>query len=1123
MKMEPLAQIAPPDNKESDDLLLEVAQTPQLTMASTENSSDESDDDVTSTKEQKPLISPSTDIKGDFVAFVEKGLFDGVFAFSNIDGYGTIGLPLSERDARGIASECALKGSANTGIWEIPAEKIHFNNPAWDIWIQKTAGVAASTALTGTANTRPTFTLKKLVIHDKTCPPTNYKEPIGDDETSRKIGDFIVLLPSFFDGAHLLLSHAGQTKTIDFAHESRLSTSVVAAYSGVEHALSSVTAGYRLSLVYDIVHAITNAARVRCPTLSEMQGATQKLHNILLSWKQAASGAAPELLACLLQHRYTQAPTFSAKSLIGADALLVSHLRPLARKLKFSLYLAHVTAAVYIPVMEKLDDMDLVDYIETELHVVDMSGMPVNVDLDLELEDFLRGPVIDGTPDHEKVENDRVMVTIKLYKRTAILIWPKNTAIDGGVSVGDVYDHALHVLQNSLTPAPTKQEAKVVDALLECCRTGHRNGKMQKVMQTLRGSADRWNDVQLLLRALKVCRVDKNADLMGVEGFVSAYQAFGWGALKDFCGEVMVNDPSSTRRRALLSRFAQMGEEEGDAEVSAWCTAQVDTLHRALGKIDASHIPWLMDVATTRGGDFFRDVMIPQLAAQKLDRAFWSAFSKELHQNAVSTPSLALMRDICVSELVRGLPTFPNQEYSSWQGTKARDFVQVLEAIKLCIETKNDALCGEIFTKIRDAARSGYFLPKFPPWIYYAELSPAVIEAMQSSPPNSAPDGVFLPFFVDVVESMVSGVRTTSDGKKKIEPCPLSDPQKAILAAAVRKAGGISVLNQSLGAAGLTAHDSSHLQTLALFIAKEFPRQQMSGSSDVQAYDELVINLVRAIIDTFDTATLVKTSDQLMSLVQFCFEVGARDQCERLLDRLGKLPAGASVEKHVSEVLLPFLPVLKQYLVAQGLDFLTDPYKKFAAAVVKMFAEKVSQRPWVVVSAAQIQAFGCPCADCAKLRAFFVDDQTCHISFTRAKAGRTHLENVLRPVHGWGVTMAWHKQPHNRFTVRACPYPSRGVWLIASQVTKPASMMASVWAKKGKTLLADLGDPATQAAILGGDYSWVHARIHGTDARLGPAPASVPPANAPQDLSAQNLKRRADAGLHGDTGKKMRM
>ncbi|KAJ7226732.1 hypothetical protein GGX14DRAFT_417216 [Mycena pura] len=1122
MKTEPPAQIAPPNIKVPDDLLLQATGVAQPTTTSTmEISSDESDpDDDRDTKEHKSIISASTDIKGDFEALVEEGFgFDGVFAFSSryalgdapnpclvIDGYGTIGLPLCEREAPKIASECALKGSANTGICEIPAEKIHFDNPAWDTWIKKTAGVAASKALTANTGLRPTFALRKLVIHDKTCPPTNYKE--RDDKTSRKIGDFIVILPSLFDGAQLQLSHAGQTKTINFGRESRLSTFVVAAYSGVEHALSSVTAGYRLSLVYEIVHTIADTALVRRPrpALPEMKGATQKLRDILLSWKQAASGAAPELLACLLQHRYTQAPTFGAKSLTGADALLMSHLRPLAWELKFCLYLAHVTATVSTPVTpveyydsrgcercEDCEHCDLRDGLDEEftddgdseaaLHVsqvVDLRGMPVNVNLPLQMEDYLRGPVVDGKPDDMHVDpySRRSYATRKkLYKRTAILIWLKNTAIDSRVSVGDVYDHALHVLRKSLTPVPTKREAKVVDALLKCCRTRPQDDKkMQRVMQALRRSAVRWNDVQLLLRALKDCGVDKNANLIGVEGFVSAYEGFGWSALKNFCGEVMLNDPSSTRRRALLTWLAQMGEEE--AEVSAWCTAQTDMLHRALGTIDVSDIPWLMNVATTRGGDFFRDVIFPQLEAQKLDRAFWCAFSKQLHQNVASIPSLAIMRDNCVSELVRGLPAFPTKDtpYAHWQD---KDSVEILKTIQLCIETQNEALCCEIFTKMRDAARSGDFLPKLPPWLYYAELSPAVIEALQSSPAGTALDGVFLPFFVDVVYSIVSVVRTTSEGKK-IEPCPLSDPHKAVLAAAARKAGGISVLKQSLGAAGLTAHDSSRLQALALFIAKEFPRQEMSGSGDVQAYDELIVNIVRAAIDTFDTATLAKShnpSDQMMSLVQFCFEVGARDECGRLLNRLSESPAGVSVGQHVSTVLIPFLPALKQHLVAQHLDFRADPYKKFAAAVIKAFVQKVMTP--AVALAAQIQTLGCACADCAELRAFFVSDRVSN-SFPRRTDAARHLEIALEP------------------------------------------MRAERNSEKGKTLLTDLGDPATQEAVLGADYSWVHARIHGTDA--APVPAPVPPANAAQNSSAQNArKRRADAGPHANTGKKQKM
>jgi hypothetical protein len=105
--------------------------------------------------------------------------------------------------------------------------------------------------------------------------------------------------------------------------------------------------------------------------------------------------------------------------------------------------------------------------------------------------------------------------------------------MDLGVSVGDVYDYACNALRSSMTVSPTEKEKKLVGQLLLCCQTRPNEAKLKTAVQVLRESADRWNDVQTLLQTLKACGVDKNTDLMGPEGFVSAYQAFGWDVLKD--------------------------------------------------------------------------------------------------------------------------------------------------------------------------------------------------------------------------------------------------------------------------------------------------------------------------------------------------------------------------------------------------------------------------------------------------------------------------------------------------------------------------------------------------------------------------------------------------------------
>jgi hypothetical protein len=119
-----------------------------------------------------------------------------------------------------------------------------------------------------------------------------------------------------------------------------------------------------------------------------------------------------------------------------------------------------------------------------------------------------------------------------VYNRAVLLLWPKNSDLDLSVAIGDIYDYAFNALQSSLTDIPTKRERRLVNQLLVCCQTRRSDTKLPQAVQVLRESADRWNDVEMLLRALKACGVDKNIDLMGVEGFVSAYQAFGWDALK---------------------------------------------------------------------------------------------------------------------------------------------------------------------------------------------------------------------------------------------------------------------------------------------------------------------------------------------------------------------------------------------------------------------------------------------------------------------------------------------------------------------------------------------------------------------------------------------------------------
>lgn len=108
-----------------------------------------------------------------------------------------------------------------------------------------------------------------------------------------------------------------------------------------------------------------------------------------------------------------------------------------------------------------------------------------------------------------------------------MLLWPEDVELE--VTVGDVHEYACDTLDLSLSIAPEGKERTLVDHLMECCANQVKNDEqLSRAICVLRKTAVRWNDAPLLLRAAKACKADVRINLMGVNGFISAYQAFGF-------------------------------------------------------------------------------------------------------------------------------------------------------------------------------------------------------------------------------------------------------------------------------------------------------------------------------------------------------------------------------------------------------------------------------------------------------------------------------------------------------------------------------------------------------------------------------------------------------------------
>ncbi|KDQ15310.1 hypothetical protein BOTBODRAFT_109006 [Botryobasidium botryosum FD-172 SS1] len=312
---------------------------------------------------------------------------------------GTVGLPLGEAAAKQIIAhskqapfgmgERTLVDKDVRDTWEMDSEFVHFNNPEWELFMNKLAkDVCAGLGVNFYAS-QPRVELYKLLLYEA---GSHFLPHQDTEKVDGMFATMIVILPSAYTGGAAHLSHADLSTTIDCSADSLSSTSVMAWYTDVTHEIKPVTSGYRLALSYNLIHT-TSALR---PSLPDTRDPLPQLRDIFLAWKQSGYTGPPKVV-CLLEHKYSLA-NLRGSALKGTDAHLVSLLDVVAKELDFCLGLAIVEcyASGYGRGDEYEDDYDGLrrsvefdrDTIETAItNLVDMDGRLISDELDFSVED----------------------------------------------------------------------------------------------------------------------------------------------------------------------------------------------------------------------------------------------------------------------------------------------------------------------------------------------------------------------------------------------------------------------------------------------------------------------------------------------------------------------------------------------------------------------------------------------------------------------------------------------------------------------------------------------------------------------------------------------------------------
>ncbi|KAB8251929.1 hypothetical protein BDV35DRAFT_387690 [Aspergillus flavus] len=462
-----------------------------------------------------------------------------------IPDVGNIGLPISTEHAKAIIQSChpspygkgteTLVDESVRKSWQLDASQFALQNPRWQLQVELFVDKAV-TGLGLTANGREVKAkLYKLLIYEEGA----FFLPHRDSEKADGMfGTLAVCLPSKHEGGDVIVSHSRDQLKFQTAPTSEFGISWAAWYADVTHEVKPVTSGYRVVLIYNLIHRPSTA-------LLESRGSsTENITRLLDPWARAAGvdpipyldgwnnrihDTCPPALIYVLGHQYTNA-ALNFSRLKGVDQCRFAELRGACQRAGFDIFLANIEKKE----MGAVEDdgsfyggsydrggngTHRIDYlIESSLtlsHVVDSGGIAVGRDIPFPKDMLIQTSVFDRDPDKEDFQgftgNEGASAT-HFYHETGVLIFPRRFhflftfqrfkhGYGNAKSVLEDYHRDLSERPNDML---ARQKLLQVCRMITpgCCRY-RRRVSPQEVQHKILQIALELSDVELFCRAME--------------------------------------------------------------------------------------------------------------------------------------------------------------------------------------------------------------------------------------------------------------------------------------------------------------------------------------------------------------------------------------------------------------------------------------------------------------------------------------------------------------------------------------------------------------------------------------------------------------------------------------------
>ena len=225
-----------------------------------------------------------------------------------VEGLGTVGLPLSKTQARALIRKCRQapygKGTQTLvdtdvrRVWEMDPAQFELTNPKWEALVESIIDEVKQRL--GLEECKLSVHLYKLLLYEK----GSFFLPHRDGERlDAMVATLIVALPSAHEGGELVVRHEGREHEIAFpGAASGLEASYAAFYADCSHEVRPLRSGYRLCLVYNVTLAPSRrrGKRIDAPSYG---AATATVAQLLGAWHETDE---TQKRAVTLEHAYTQ-------------------------------------------------------------------------------------------------------------------------------------------------------------------------------------------------------------------------------------------------------------------------------------------------------------------------------------------------------------------------------------------------------------------------------------------------------------------------------------------------------------------------------------------------------------------------------------------------------------------------------------------------------------------------------------------------------------------------------------------------------------------------------------------------------------------------------------------------